>query len=49
MKQIYEQHLYKYFITWWHDCPPGSDFMANFSNSPQLHPIKKKQKGMPTL
>ena len=41
MKNIYEQHLYKYFITWWQDCPPGSDLMTNFTNSPKLHPIKK--------
>ena len=41
MKQINEQHLYKYSITWWQDCPPGSGSMPNFSNSPKLHPIKK--------
>ena len=43
MKKIYEQHLYKYFITWWQDCPPGSASMPNFCNSPEMNPIKKRK------
>ena len=35
--------LYKYLITWWQDCPPGSGSMPNFFNSPKQGLIKKRK------
>ena len=35
--------LYKYFITWWQDCPPGIGSLPNFSNSNKQGRIKKEK------
>ena len=35
--------------TWWQGCPPESESMPNFFNSPQIARIKKKQKCGPSL
>ena len=43
MKKSKSSILYKYCITWWHDCPPVSVSMLNFSNSPKHGQIKKSK------